>query len=185
MALQFERRCEFSELRGDKSPAVSKWRCSLRDAANFQSCEVTKALLLANGAAVSAFETGTADLAQLLTLGTLANSWSFIFGDSNWTLCDVTYPVGTLKPDIQMWSFLIWDCFFLNYAFIFSESKHVEYTKTMYSQTGKNTKWAETFIWCLLLIFNLYAGILWHSYLLPFAWDFTEKGQQLVRGQVG
>ena len=51
----------------------------------------------------------TANLARLLTLGTLANSQSFIFGASTWKFCHVRYPVGTLiKPDIQM-TFLISD----------------------------------------------------------------------------
>ena len=56
------------------------------------------------------------------------------------------------------------------------KSKPVGYTRTMYFQTEKNTKRAETFIWCLLLIFKVvYRGHL--TQLLPFAWDFTEKGQ--------
>ena len=48
---------------------------------------------------------------------------------------------------------------------------------------GENTKWAETFIWCLLLIFTVvYKDPVTQ---LPFAWDFIQKGQQLVWGQVG
>ena len=50
-------------------------------------------------------------MAQVLTMGTLTNSQSFIFGDSNWKFCKVSYPVGTLKSDIQMQTFLIWDLF--------------------------------------------------------------------------
>ena len=42
-----------------------------------------------------------------LTVGTLKNSQSFIFGVSNWKFCKVGYPVGTPKPDIQMQIFLI------------------------------------------------------------------------------
>ena len=38
------------------------------------------------------------------------------------------------------------------------KSKSVGYTRTMYSQTGKNTKWAETFIWCLLSILSCIPG---------------------------
>ena len=55
----------------------------------------------------------TANLAQLLTLGTLTNSQSFISGDSNWKFYKLSYPVGTLKPNIQMQTFRIWDFFFL------------------------------------------------------------------------
>ena len=47
-----------------------------------------------------------------------------------------------------------------------------------------NLKWAETFAWCLLLIFKVvYRDHL--TQLLPFAWDFVTKGQRLVRSQVG
>ena len=35
------------------------------------------------------------------------------------------------------------------------KSKPVGYTRTLYLQTGENTKWAETFVWCLLLIFKV------------------------------
>ena len=42
-----------------------------------------------------------------------------MFGDSNWTLCKVSYPVGTPKPDIQMGTFLTWDFYYFYYAFIF------------------------------------------------------------------
>ena len=58
--------------------------------------------------------------AQSLTLGTLTNSQSFI-GDSNPKFCEVCYPVGTLKPDIQMWTFLIWDFYFLMLLLFLSE----------------------------------------------------------------
>ena len=75
--------------------------------------------------------------------------------------------------------------FFLNASiFEWKNSKPVGYTRTMYLQTGKATKWAETFIWCLLLIFKVVYGD--HLIqLFPFVWDFIVKGQQLVWGQVG
>ena len=103
--------------------------------------------------------------------------------------CKVGYPKGTQKPDIQMQTqtFLTWD--FLNsfcMLLFWSEkkSKPAGYTRTLYSQTGKNMKWAETFVCCWLLIFEVvYQDHL--TQLLPFAWDFVAKGQQLVWGQVG
>ena len=68
--------------------------------------------------------------------------------------------------------------------FLSEKPKPVEYTRTLYSQTGENTKWAETFVWCLLLIFKVVCQD--HlTQLLPFAWDFVVNGQQLVWGQVG
>ena len=47
---------------------------------------------------------------------------------------------------------------------------------TMYLQTGENTKWAETFILCLSLIYEIvYQDHL--TQLLPFTWDLIEEGQ--------
>ena len=79
--------------------------------------KINKSPTVSNGIRASSFEIWTANLAQSLTLGTLTNAWSFIFGDSKWTFCKAGYPVGTIKPDIQMQTFLIWDFFF--HAFIF------------------------------------------------------------------
>ena len=137
---------------------------------------------VSNGVRASSFEIWTANLVQTLIMCTLTNSQSFIFGDSDWKFCKVGYPVGTQKPDIQMWTFLIWD-FFLCFYFCV-KNKPVGYTRTLYLQTGENMKWAETFVWCLLLIFKV---VYWDhlTQLLPFAWDFVAKGQWLVWGQVG
>ena len=49
-------------------------------------CKKIKALV-SNGIRASSFEIWTANLDQLLTVGTLTNSQSFIFGDSNWKFC--------------------------------------------------------------------------------------------------
>ena len=59
-------------------------------------------------------------MVQSLTVRTQTNSWSFIFGDSNWKFCRVGYPVGLPKPDIQMPAFLTWDYLFFMLLF-FSE----------------------------------------------------------------
>ena len=83
----------------------------------------------------------------------------------------------------------IFDVWFF-YAFLFSfsfwvkKSKPVRATRIMYSQTGENTTWANTFIWCLLLIFKV---VYWNrlTQSLPFAWEFLAKRQWLVWGQVG
>ena len=82
-----------------------------------------------------------------------------------------------------MQTFLTWDFIFILF-FEWKKSKPVGYTRTLYSQTGKNTKWAETFVWCLLLILKVvYRDHL--TQLLPFASDFVMKGQRLVWGQGG
>ena len=146
--------------------------------------KINKSSTVSNGLGASLFEIWTANLAQSLTVGTLTDSQSFIFGDSNWKFCKVGYPVGPINLTFRCGHFWLGISFF--YAFIFSwkKSKPVGYTRTLYLQTGKNTKWAETFVWCLLLIFK---AVYWDhlTQLLPFARDFIAKGQRLVRGQVG
>ena len=155
---------------------VARWMCD-------RWPKINKSPTFSNGVGASSFDIWTANLAQSLTVGVLTNSQSFIFGVSNWKFCKVGYPIGTPKPDIQMQIFLTWD-FFNAFIFVWKKSKPVGYTRTLYSQTGENTKWAETFVWCLLLIFKVqYQDHL--TQLLPFARDFVMKGQWLVWGQVG
>ena len=60
--------------------------------------KINKNPTISNGIRASSFEIWTANLAQSLTMGTLTNSWSFNFGDSNWNFGKVGYPVGT-QPD--------------------------------------------------------------------------------------
>ena len=87
----------------------------------------------------------------------------------------VGYPVGTQKPNIQMQTFLTWNFVFMLLFFSGKKSKPVGRTRTLYLQTGENTNWAETFVWCLLLIFKVaYQDPL--TQLLPFTWDFVVKG---------
>ena len=137
--MEFERCCEFSKLQDGHAIDYRK---------------INKSPTVNSGIRASSFEIWTANLAQSLTVGTLTNSQSFIFGDSNWKFCKVGYPVSTPKPYIQMQTFLTWDfCFFI--LFGWNKSKPVGYTSTLYSQTGKNIKWAETFVWCLVLIFKV------------------------------
>ena len=49
--------------------------------------KINKSPTVSNGVGASSFEIWTANLAQLLTVGTLTNSQSFIFGDANWKFC--------------------------------------------------------------------------------------------------
>ena len=73
--------------------------------------KINKNLTVSNGVRASSFKIWTANLAQSLTVGTLTNSWGFIFGVSNWKFCSQS-PAGTPKPDIQMRIFLTWDFFY-------------------------------------------------------------------------
>ena len=54
----------------------------------------------------------TAEEAKVFTLGTLKNSWSVIFRDSDWKFCEVIYPVGTWHSDEDISDFFSF--FFLN-----------------------------------------------------------------------
>ena len=92
-------------------------------------------------------------------MGNLTNSWSFIFGDSNWKFCKVGYPVGTQKPDIQMWTFLAWDlkkkkkkCFY----FWVKKSKPVGYTRTLFTSWGK---YEVSWNFCLVFIIDFWSCI--------------------------
>ena len=58
---------------------------------------------------VSSFVIWTANLAHSLTMGTRTKSRSFIFGDSDWKFCKVSYPIGPRKTDIQMQTVMTWD----------------------------------------------------------------------------
>ena len=49
--------------------------------------KINKSPTVSSGVGASSFEIWTANLAQLVTVGILTNSWSFIFGDSNWAFC--------------------------------------------------------------------------------------------------
>ena len=105
-------------------------------------------------------------------LGGHPNTQSFIFGDSNWKFC-------TLKPDIQMQTFLTWDIFFLCFYFWVKKIKTCWIYKNTVFANWEKYEGTETFVWCLLLIFKVvYRDHL--TQLLPFAWDFIAKGQRLV-----
>ena len=113
--------------------------------------KINKSPTVSSGVGASSFEIWTANLAQWLTIGTLTNSRSFIFWDSNWKFCKVpqnlTFRCGYFWLGIYL--------FFMHLFFAWKKSKPVGYTRTLYSQTGENMKWAETFVWCLLLIFKV------------------------------
>ena len=167
-SMEFERCCEFSKL-GDG-----------------HVIDAQKPYCVSSGNRASSFEVWTANFAQSLTQGTLTNSQFHLWRLTLEILLS-QFPCGhcykTWHSDEDIW-FLIF--FFLMLLFFSKEKKKKkkEYVRTVYSQTGKTTKWAETFVWCLLLIFKVvYQDPL--TQLLPFAWDFAEKGQQQVWGQVG
>ena len=73
-----------------------------------------------------------------LTMATLTNSQSFIFGNSNWKFCKVSYPVGTQKHDIQMRTFLTWGLLFFVLLFFSEKIKACWiYKNTVFAKWGK------------------------------------------------
>ena len=110
-----------------------------------------KSPTISNGVGASSFEIWTANLAQSLTLGTLTNSWSFIFGNSNWKFCKVSYRVGTLKPHIQIRTRLIRDFLFLFLMLILLSDK----IKTCWiSKNNVFANWGKYKVsWNLYLVF--------------------------------
>ena len=134
---------------------------------------------VSNGVGASSFKIWTANLSPLLTVGTLTNSWSFIFGNSNWKCCSQLPRRPPKNLTFRCGNFWL-GIFFNAFIFLMKKSKPVRYTRTLCSQTGKNTKWAETFVWCLLWIFKIvYRDHL--TQLHPFTMDFIVKGQRLVK----
>ena len=128
----------------------------------------------------SSFEIWTANLAQLLTLGTLTNMQSFIFGDSDWTFCEVSYLVGTLKylhsdADISDLGYL-----FCAFIWVGKNLNLLDIQEQCIHKLGKKYKVS----WNLYSVFiiDLFKVVYWDplTQLLPFTWDFLAKGQQLV-----
>ena len=93
--------------------------------------KINKSPTVSNGLGASSFEIWTANLAQSLTVGTLTNSRSFIFGDSKWTFCKIGYPIASKNLTFRCGHF--WLGIKKNYAFIFywKKSKPVGYTRTL------------------------------------------------------
>ena len=127
--------------------------------------KINKSPTVSNGVRASSFEIWTANVAQSLTLGTLTKSQSCIFGDLNWKFCKVGYLVGTLKPHIQMWTFLFGEeQFFKAFIFEWKKAKPVGYTRTLYSQTGKTKSELKLSLGVHCWFVKLDTGITWHSY---------------------
>ena len=105
---------------------------------HYRCTKINKSPTVSSVIRASSFDIWTAKLAQSLTVGTLTNSWSFIFGDSNWKFCKVSYPVGTQNPDIQMRTFLSWDFFLECFCFCVKKIKTCwVYKNAVFANWGK------------------------------------------------
>ena len=113
--------------------------------------KINKSPTFSNGIGASSFDIWTANLAQLLTMGTLTNSQGFIVGDSNWKFSKVGYPVGPQNPDIQMRTFLTWDFFFMLLFFSEKIKTHWIYKNTVFANWGK---YEVSWNFCLVFIID-------------------------------
>ena len=136
---------------------VARWR---RD----RWPKINKSPTVSNGVGASSFEIWTANLVQSLTVGTLTNSRSFIFGDSNWKFCSrlPRRPPKTWHSDVD-----ISDLRFLFLCFYFLVKKNQNLLDIQEHYIRKLGKiWSElkilfdVYYWFL----KLYTGIIWHSY---------------------
>ena len=144
--------------------------------------KINKSPAVISGVRALSFEIWTANLAQSLTVGTLTNSWSFIFGDSNWKSCSQLprRDPKTLHLDADISDL---ELFFNAFIIEWRNQNLLDIQEHCICKLGKI--WSE-----LKLMFGvcywslkLYTRIIWQ--LLPFTWDFVAKGQRLVWGQVG
>ena len=91
----------------------------------------------------SSFEICTANMAQ---------SRNFIFADSKWKFLPHRHPK-LWHSDVAISD---WGLFFSMLLFLSEKIKTCWICKnTVFAQTGKNIKWAETSVWCLLWIFKV------------------------------
>ena len=115
---------------------------------------MNKSPTVCNDVEASSFEIWTANMAQSLTVGTLTNSWSFIFGDSNWKFCKVGYLIGPQNLTFRCRHFWLGIIIFYDFIFEWKKSKPVGYTSILYLQMGGKYQVNWNFVWCLLLIFD-------------------------------
>ena len=134
---------------------------------HYRCTKINKSPTVSSVIRASSFDIWTAKLAQSLTMGTLTNSWSFIFGDSNWKFCS-QLPCRHPKPrhsdeDISELGF-----FFRMLLFLREKNQNLlGIQEHCICKLGKI--WSElkllfgVYYWSL----KLYTGIIWHSYFPP------------------
>ena len=109
---------------------VARWTCDRR-------MKMNKTPPVSNGVRASSFEIWTANLAQSLTVGTLTNSRSFIFGDSNWKFCKVGYPVGPQNLTFRCGLFWLGDFFLCLYFWVKKIKTSWVYKNTVFTNWEK------------------------------------------------
>ena len=137
---------------------VVRWTCD-------RWPKINKSPTVSNGVGASSFEIWTANLAQSLTVGTLTDSQSFIFGDSNWKFCKVSYPIGPQNPIFRCEHFWLGDSFFF-YAFIFlwKNQNLLDIQEHCIRKLGKIRSELKLLFVVYYWFLKFYTEIIWHSY---------------------
>ena len=102
---------------------------------------------VSNGVGASSLWDWTANLVQLLTVGTLTNSHCHRASSLEIQIGNFAKLVTPRAPKNLTFRYRqFWLGIFLKLLFFMKKIKACWITRTMYSQTGKNTKWAETIV---------------------------------------
>ena len=127
--------------------------------------KINKSPTVSNDVGASSFEIWTANLAQSLTVGTLTNSWSFIFWDSNWKFYKVGYPHRPPKTWHSDADISDLGCFFECFYFLVKKIKNLLYIQEhCIRKLGKIWSELKLLFGVYYLFLKLYTGIIWHSY---------------------
>ena len=128
--------------------------------------KIKKSPTVSNGIGASSFEIWTANLAQSLTMGTLTNSWSFIFGNSNWKFCSrlPRRPPKTRHSDADI-SDLGFFIFHLCFYFLVKKIKNLlDKQEHCIHKLGKIRNELKLLFAVYYWVLKLYTEIIWHSY---------------------
>ena len=127
--------------------------------------KINKSPTVSNGVRASSFEISTANLAPSFTVGTLTNTRSFIFGDSNWKFGKVGYPVGPQNPDTEMRTSLTWFLSFLFFYFLVKKNQNLlDLQEHCIRKLGKIRSELKLLFGVYCWFFKLFTGIIWHSH---------------------
>ena len=137
---------------------VAKWKCN-------RWPKINKSPSVSNGVGASSFEIWTANLAQLLTVGTLTNSRSFIFGDSIWKFCSQLPRRPPQNLIFRCGHFWLGISFFLCFYFFSEKNQNLlDIQEHCIHKLGKIRSELKLLFGVCYWFLKLYTGIIWHSY---------------------
>ena len=122
--------------------------------------KINKTPPVSNGIGASSFRIWIVNLAQLLTLGTLTNSQTFIFGDSNWKRCSW---LPSRNPKTWYLDADICDFFFKAFILVEKIKTCWIYKNNVFASWEKYSE-LKLFLCIYYWFLKLYTRIIWHSY---------------------